>query len=98
VVRRSVALLSVLLVVGLLAPALASAVTIDPGRYTITRLGPWHPTKNPTLKAAKKAFGKPSSPPRGGTTACRVHWDKYRLKVYPTSHRRIMSVNDSRTT
>jgi len=77
--RRGIALLSVLVVVGLAVPSLASALTLDPGRYGLTRIGRFHPLSGDKFSDAVRIFGPPSS--RHGPSDCGVQWSRYKLKI-----------------
>lgn len=60
----------------------AGALTIKPGRYSLTKLGHFHPRRNPTLKRAIRVFGKPSSRhSRLNGNECKVAWKDKRLHI-----------------
>jgi len=59
--------------------AAAGGLEITPGRYGITKLGHFFPGRNASLRAAIRAFGKPSHIRSG--PGCKVTWRDKRLRI-----------------
>jgi hypothetical protein len=64
--------------------AAVGGLVITPGRYGITGLGHFHPGRNASLRAAIRAFGKPTHIRSGGR--CGVTWRDKRLRIPFESH------------
>ncbi|HEY5709889.1 MAG TPA: hypothetical protein VIS51_10875 [Solirubrobacterales bacterium] len=87
----AVACLGMSLVLGAAATASPAAKTtplanpvlvIEANDAGVQNLGGFHPLRNPTVGAAVKAFGRPSSrQPRYGGSGCEVSWRKIGLKM-----------------
>jgi hypothetical protein len=77
--RRSLAILAIAASAACLAPTVASALTIRPDHFSLTKLGGFHPRQDPTLGRAIRVFGHPTARrPRSG---CRVRWRELRLHI-----------------
>ncbi len=64
------------------APLAGPALVIQANSAGVQNLGGFHPIRNPTVGAAVKAFGRPSSRlPRYGGSGCDVSWKKIGLKI-----------------
>ena len=64
--------------------AAVGGLVITPGRYGITRLGHFFPGRNASLRAAIRAFGKPSHIRSG--RRCKVAWRDKRLRISFENH------------
>jgi len=63
-------------------PLADSVLVIQANNAGVQNLGGFHPIRNPTVSAAVKAFGRPSSRrPRYGGSGCDVSWKKIGLKI-----------------
>jgi hypothetical protein len=63
-------------------PLANSALVIQANNAGVQNLGGFHPIRNPTVRAAVNAFGRPSSRrPRYGGSGCDVSWRKIGLKI-----------------
>jgi hypothetical protein len=80
--RRLIAVcLGILLVLGATATA-SSALVIHANSGGVQNLGGFHPISNPTVGAAVKALGPPSSrQPRYGGSGCDLSWGELGLKM-----------------
>jgi hypothetical protein len=78
---------TVLLVLAALALAAppAAAHTINVGRFNVTSIGDFRPSRNASIPAAERVFGPASSRRDVGGTACRVRWRRLRLEILFTS-------------
>jgi len=68
-----------------LSPSNATAVsgyTIKTNNGSVARIGPFRPSKDPTLSAAQRVFG-PASTVKNiyGLSGCRVDWKRFRLRI-----------------
>lgn len=64
------------------APLADPVLTIQANNAGVQNLGGFHPIRNPTVGAAVKAFGRPSSRrPRYGGSGCDLSWRKIGLKI-----------------
>jgi hypothetical protein len=64
------------------APLANPALVIQANNAGVQNLGGFHPIRNPTVAAAVKAFGRPSSrQQRYGRSGCDVSWRKIGLKI-----------------
>ncbi|HEU5062474.1 MAG TPA: hypothetical protein VFT79_04890 [Solirubrobacterales bacterium] len=64
------------------APLAGPALVIQANSAGVQNLGGFHPLRNPTVGAAVRAFGRPSSrQPRYGGSGCDVSWRKIGLKM-----------------
>jgi hypothetical protein len=80
--RGLVVLVSTVASVALLVPAVAAGLTIKPGQFGISKLGKYHPLRQPTLGHAIGTFGDPSTRDREfGGSGCLVRWRQYRLRI-----------------
>jgi hypothetical protein len=61
------------------APA-GAAETIRTGKTTVTRIGSFDPTTDPTVGAAVRAFGEPTTSVAGDDT-CTADWSALRLRI-----------------
>jgi hypothetical protein len=79
--RRTVVL--VLVALGVLAlPASASAaLTINVGRFGVTSIGDFRPSRGATIPAAERVFGPASSRRTASDESCRVRWRRLRLEI-----------------
>jgi hypothetical protein len=80
--RRTV-LLAVLGLAFTAAPA--SAHTINVGRFSVTSIGDFRPSRDASIPAAERVFGAASSRREIGDTSCRVRWKRLRLEILFTS-------------
>ena len=81
--RTSIVLLAV---VGLaLAAAPASAHTINVTRFSVSSIGDFRPSSDPSIPAAERVFGPASSRREIGDTSCRVRWRRLGLEILFTS-------------
>jgi hypothetical protein len=63
-------------------PLVGSVLVIQANSAGVQNLGGFHPIRNPTVGAAVKAFGRPSSrQPRYGGSGCDLSWRKFGLKM-----------------
>lgn len=62
------------------AHAARTHVIATDGMY-VTRIGSFRPAADPSLRAAARAFGRPSSLRLRGST-CIVDWDRLRLRIF----------------
>jgi hypothetical protein len=83
--RRPVVL--VLVALGILAvPASASAAfTIDVGRFSVTSIGDFRPSRADSIPAAERVFGPASSRRENSNLSCIVRWKRLRLEILFTS-------------
>jgi len=49
---------------------------------SVTRIGAFRPRRDPTIRAAQRVFGRPSSRKLGRYGACTVDWRRLRLTIY----------------
>lgn len=61
--------------------AAAASYTIKPRDGYVVRIGPFRPRRDPSVGAAERAFGAPSSRRERGDSACVVRWSSIRLKI-----------------
>lgn len=61
--------------------AAAASYTIKPRDGYVVRIGPFRPRRDPSVGAAERAFGAPSSRRERGGSACVVRWSSIRLKI-----------------
>jgi hypothetical protein len=80
--RRTVVL--ALLAFGFTA-APASAYTIDVGRLSVSSIGDFRPSRDPSIPAAERVFGPASSRRETSTSSCLVRWKRLRLEITFTS-------------
>lgn len=84
--RRTVLL--VLIALGLLAavPATAAAAfTINVGRFSVTSIGDFRPSRDASIPAAERVFGPASSRRENSDLSCIVRWKRLRLEILFTS-------------
>jgi hypothetical protein len=79
--RRTVVL--VLVALGLLAlPSAADAAfTINVGKFSVTSIGDFRPSRGASIPAAERVFGPASSRRRASDESCRVRWRRLRLEI-----------------
>lgn len=64
------------------APPSRSVLTIQANSAGVQNLGGFHPIRNPTVGAAVKAYGRPSSRrPRFGGLGCDISWRKIGIQM-----------------
>jgi hypothetical protein len=64
------------------APALGqSAFTIQTSNGAVARIGAFHPSRSPTIAAATRVFGRPSSRRLATHGGCVVDWRRLRLRI-----------------
>jgi hypothetical protein len=83
--RRTV--LPVLIVLGLLAaPSAASAAfTINVGKFSVTSIGDFRPSRGASIPDAVRVFGPTSSRRENSNLSCIVRWKRLRLEILFTS-------------
>jgi hypothetical protein len=83
--RRTVVL--VLVAVGLLAvPSSASAAfTINVGRFSVSSIGDFRPSRDASIPAAERVFGPASSRRENSDLSCIVRWKRLGLEILFTS-------------
>jgi hypothetical protein len=59
----------------------ASSYTIETSRGFVARIGAFHPSRNPTIAAAQRVFGAPSSRKLTSDNSCLVEWRRLRLRI-----------------
>jgi hypothetical protein len=65
------------------APAAAQTINVaggDVGGH-VSSIGKFRPSSDPTIAAAKRAFGRPSSRTRTSALSCDVRWSRLRLRI-----------------
>jgi hypothetical protein len=79
--RRPVVL--VLIGLGILAvPSSASAAfTINVARFSVSSIGDFRPSRDPTIRAAERVFGPASSRRETSDSSCLVRWKRLRLEI-----------------
>jgi hypothetical protein len=79
--RRTVVL--VLVSLGAIAvPSSASAAfTINVGRYSVTSIGDFRPSRGDSIPAAERVFGPASSRRQNSDSSCRVRWSRLKLEI-----------------
>lgn len=64
------------------APLARSVLTIQASSIGVYNLGGFHPIRNPTVGAAVKAYGRPSSRrPRFGGSGCDISWRRIGIQM-----------------
>lgn len=64
------------------SPSYSRDYTIRASNGAVAAIGTFHPSRNPTLRAAIAAFGNPTSrKARYGVTGCRVKWRRLKLTI-----------------
>jgi hypothetical protein len=74
---------TVLLVLILLAASAAPAAahTINVGRFSVSSIGDFRPSTDPSIPAAEKVFGPASSRRKTSNVSCMVRWNRLRLEI-----------------
>jgi hypothetical protein len=65
------------------APAAAHTINVAGGNVGghVSSIGKFRPSSDPTIAAAKRAFGRPSSRTRTSELSCDVRWSRLRLRI-----------------
>jgi hypothetical protein len=58
-----------------------STFTIRTSQGAVARIGAFHPSRSPTLAAAIRVFGRPSSRRLTTDNSCQVDWRRLRLRI-----------------
>jgi hypothetical protein len=58
-----------------------SVHTIRTSDGSVARIGPFRPSRDPTVGAAVRAFGRPTSRTLTSPESCRVEWRRLRLRI-----------------
>jgi hypothetical protein len=79
--RRTVVL--VLIALGALAvPSAASAAfTINVGRFNVSSIGDFRPSRGDSISAAERVFGPSTSRRQNSDSSCRVRWSRLELEI-----------------
>ena len=64
------------------ADATAASHTIRTSRGYVARIGAFRIRRDPTIGAAARVFGAPSSRKLDGNSLCQVDWRRLRLRIY----------------
>jgi hypothetical protein len=59
----------------------AAPLTIETRDYFVSKIGSFRPTRNATVSAATRAFGRPSRRQRTDRTTCRRTWGRLGLRI-----------------
>lgn len=72
------------LAAALAPPAVAGprSMTIVTRDFSVSRVGPFKPRADGRIRAAIRAFGRPSSRVRTSGISCRVDWRRLRLRIH----------------
>lgn len=60
----------------------AASYTIRTHQGAVSRIGAWRISRDPTIRAAARVFGKPSSRTLKESYLCQVDWRRLRLRIY----------------
>jgi hypothetical protein len=64
-----------------LSAAPAGAQTINVGRFSVSSIGDFRPSADPSIPAAERVFGRASSRRETSDVSCAVRWNRLRLEI-----------------
>jgi hypothetical protein len=76
---RRTAVLTILALAVTAAPA--AAHTINVGRFSVSSIGDFRPSADPSIPAAERVFGRASSRRKTSNLSCVVRWNRLRLEI-----------------